>query len=179
MFDPKVIDEITREIKELGDNWKGLSESMATDLATVRRLAEDIKGAVGPEVKAQMDALTASVTEKHAAPESKFSARLTTLETKANRHGMGGGFSEAQDKAAASRGRGATTGAGHGELLIRDIIRHDGCGGWPRKAEQLTAVEGASSRPRRPSGRTIGYRLASVTGSVASSLDADTISDRC
>ena len=75
--------------------------------------------------------------------------------------------------------RGATIGAGHGELLIRDIIRHDGCGGWPRKAEQLTVVEGASSRHRRPSGRTIGYRLASVTGSVASSLDADTISDRC
>jgi hypothetical protein len=32
VFDPKVIDEITREIKGLGDNWKGLSESMATDL---------------------------------------------------------------------------------------------------------------------------------------------------
>ena len=52
-----------------------------------------------------MDALTASVTEKHAALETKFSARLTTLETKANRHGMGGGFSEAQDKAAAGRKR--------------------------------------------------------------------------
>ena len=94
VFDPKVIDEITREIKGLGDNWKGLSESMATDLAAVRRLAEETKGAVGPEVKAQMDALTTSVTEKHAA-----------LETKANRHGMGGGFSEAQDKAAAGRKR--------------------------------------------------------------------------
>jgi hypothetical protein len=102
-FDPKVIDEITREIEGLGDNWKGLSESMATDLAAVGRLAEETKGAVGPVVKAQMDALTASVTEKHAALEAKFSARLTTLETKANRHGMGGGSSEAQDKAAASR----------------------------------------------------------------------------
>jgi hypothetical protein len=87
VFDPKVIDEIAREIKGLGDNWKGLSESMATDLAAVRRLAEDTKGSVGPEVKAQMDALTASVTGKHATLETKFSARLTTLETKANRHG--------------------------------------------------------------------------------------------
>jgi hypothetical protein len=141
VFDPKVIDEITREIKELGDNWKGLSESMATDLATVRRLAEDIKGAVGPEVKAQMDALTASATEKHAAPESKFSARLTTLETKANRHGMGGGFSEAQDKAAASRGRG-----GHHRCWARRVADP---GHHPTRWLRRLAQEGGTTHRRR------------------------------
>jgi hypothetical protein len=39
-----------------------------------------------------------------------------------------------------------------GEMLIRDIIdrmRHDGCGGRPEKAELLTGIEGASSRPVR------------------------------
>jgi hypothetical protein len=39
-----------------------------------------------------------------------------------------------------------------GEMRIRDIIdrmRHDGCGGRPEKAELLTGVEGASSRPVR------------------------------
>jgi hypothetical protein len=39
-----------------------------------------------------------------------------------------------------------------GELLIRDIIgrmRHDGCGGRAGRAELLTGIEGASSRPVR------------------------------
>jgi hypothetical protein len=37
-------------------------------------------------------------------------------------------------------------------MLIRDIIargRHDGCGGRAGKAELLTGIEGASSRPVR------------------------------
>jgi hypothetical protein len=37
-------------------------------------------------------------------------------------------------------------------MLIRDIIarmRHDGCGGLPGRAELLTGIEGASSRPVR------------------------------
>jgi hypothetical protein len=39
-----------------------------------------------------------------------------------------------------------------GEMRIRDILdrmRHDGCGGRPEKAELLTGVDGASSRPVR------------------------------
>ena len=38
------------------------------------------------------------------------------------------------------------------DMLIRDILyrmRHDGCGGRPSRAELLTGVEGASSRPVR------------------------------
>jgi hypothetical protein len=37
-------------------------------------------------------------------------------------------------------------------MRIRDILdrmRHDGCGGRPEKAELLTGIEGASSRPVR------------------------------
>jgi hypothetical protein len=39
-----------------------------------------------------------------------------------------------------------------GDMLIRDILarmRHAGCGGLPGKAELLTGIEGASSRPVR------------------------------
>ena len=39
-----------------------------------------------------------------------------------------------------------------GNMLIRDILkrmRHDGCGGRPGRAELLTGIEGASSRPVR------------------------------
>ena len=38
------------------------------------------------------------------------------------------------------------------DMLIRDILyrmRHDGCGGLPGRAELLTGIEGASSRPVR------------------------------
>jgi hypothetical protein len=40
----------------------------------------------------------------------------------------------------------------HGDMLIRDILdrmRHDGCGGRAGRAELLTGIEGASSRPVR------------------------------
>jgi hypothetical protein len=39
-----------------------------------------------------------------------------------------------------------------GEMLIRDILdrmRHDGCGSRAGRAELLTGIEGASSRPVR------------------------------
>jgi hypothetical protein len=44
------------------------------------------------------------------------------------------------------------THSAQGYMLIRDIIarmRHDGCGGLPGRAELLTGIEGASSRPVR------------------------------
>jgi hypothetical protein len=40
----------------------------------------------------------------------------------------------------------------HGDMLIREILdrmRHDGCGGRAGKAELLTGIEGATSRPVR------------------------------
>jgi hypothetical protein len=40
----------------------------------------------------------------------------------------------------------------HGALTIREIIasvRHSGCGGRPGRVEQLTGIDGVSSRPVR------------------------------
>jgi hypothetical protein len=40
----------------------------------------------------------------------------------------------------------------HGDMPIREILdrmRHDGCGGRAGRAELLTGIEGASSRPVR------------------------------
>ena len=85
-----VIDEITREIKAFGDDMKSLRDSMQTDLAAVRKLAEEAKGsAERPEVKAQIDALTKSVDEKHAALEGGVQKRIDALETRLNRPGPG------------------------------------------------------------------------------------------
>lgn len=96
--DPKVIEEITREVKSIGDNHKKLGETMAADLAAVRKLAEDAKGAITPEVKAQIDALSASVLEKQAALEKASGDRLSKLETKLNRGGMGSGDNQDEAK---------------------------------------------------------------------------------
>jgi hypothetical protein len=65
----------------------------------------------------------------------------------------------------------AETRMAHGELLIRDIIRHEGGTAHRHRGRQQPTPS-----PVREEDRD---RLASVTGSVASSLDADTISDRC
>lgn len=82
-FDPAVLDAIQREVKGFGDDVKTLKDSLQKDLAEVRKLAEEAKGAAGnPEVKEQLDALTASVTEKQAALEKKLSERLDGVETK-------------------------------------------------------------------------------------------------
>jgi HK97 family phage major capsid protein len=63
------IAEITREIKTFGDDVKGLKDSMNRDLTAVRKLAEDASKAAAntPELKSQIEALTTSVGEKHAA----------------------------------------------------------------------------------------------------------------
>ena len=98
-FDPKVLEEITREIKTFGDNQKQLKESLMTDLASVRSVAEAAKGAIGPEVKSQIDALTASVTEKQAAFEKKLTGSLDELSAKLNRKGMGPGGDDKNEEA--------------------------------------------------------------------------------
>ena len=117
-IDPKVIEEITKEIKGIGDNYKSLQTSMQTDLAAVRKLAEDTKGAIGPEMKSQIDALTASVTAKNEALEKTFGTRVSAVETKLNRTGFGGaGGGEAADKVRdAARRFNTTLLAGRGQL---------------------------------------------------------------
>lgn len=127
-IDPKVIEEITREVKGLGSNWKTLSDSMQTDLAAVRKLAEEAKGgAIGPEMKAQIDALSASVSEKNAALEKGVGTRLSAIEAKMNRTGMGGGTGgdvEAKARADAILFN-QTMLAGRGQLKVGSPVADD------------------------------------------------------
>lgn len=87
------LEEIQREIKGFGDNVKALENSMKRDLEAVRSLAEEAKAAAGnPEVKAQIDALTTSVSEKHAAIEAAVKAereRADRIETALKRAPLG------------------------------------------------------------------------------------------
>jgi HK97 family phage major capsid protein len=85
-----VADAIAAEVKKFGDDVTGLRDSMQRDLTSVRTLAESTKGAIGPEVKSQIDALSASVTEKSAAIEKTLQARIDGLEKKMNRPNLGG-----------------------------------------------------------------------------------------
>ena len=90
--EPNVLEEIQREVKGFGENVSGLKASLERDLAAVRKLAEETKGAIGPEVKSQIDAFSASVTEKHAAIETQvkaMQAQAERVETALNRHPTG------------------------------------------------------------------------------------------
>lgn len=88
MITQEQFEAITKEVKGFGDNIKKLGDSMQTDLAAVRKLAEEAKGAINPELKSQIDALTASVAAKHEAIEKQVKAsvdRADELEKKLNR----------------------------------------------------------------------------------------------
>lgn len=77
-LDNTAIEDIQREIKGFGDGVKELKTSMEKDLEAVRKLAEEAKAAgttQHPETKQAIEALTTSVTEKHAAVEALLSER--------------------------------------------------------------------------------------------------------
>lgn len=109
-----VLEDIQREIKSFGNDVKGLRESMNRDLEAVRKVAEEAKGATAnPEVKAQLEALTKSVAEKHTAIDVQVkkmiddavkgvTGRTDDLERKLNRRGLGGesGAGDIERKAA-------------------------------------------------------------------------------
>ncbi|WP_431861389.1 phage major capsid protein [Azospirillum sp.] len=82
--------EIEREIRSIGGNIKTLQESVNRDLEAVRKVAEEAKGAIGPEVKSQIDALTESVLAKMDAATKPVSERLDGIEARMNRPGAGG-----------------------------------------------------------------------------------------
>ena len=90
-----VAEEVKREIKSFGDDVKKLRDSMEKDLADVRKIAEEAKGAAGhPEIADQIAALTKSVEDKHKALEDKLKAetdRADKLETAFNRTGAPAG----------------------------------------------------------------------------------------
>ncbi len=88
--------EIEREIRSIGGNIKTLQDSVNRDLEAVRKVAEEAKGAIGPEVKSQIDALTESVLAKMDAATKPVSERLDGLEARFNRPGAGG-FGQEKD----------------------------------------------------------------------------------
>lgn len=96
-----VLEEIQREVKGFGDNVKGLKASMEKDLSDVRKLAEEAKKCADrPEVKAQIDALTTSVSEKHAAIEkvvAELKAQAEQVATAMRRAPSGGAESQAEE----------------------------------------------------------------------------------
>lgn len=109
-----VLDDVQKEVKAFGENVKGLQDSMQKDLAAVRKTAEEAGKAAAdsPQVKKDLEALAAGVTEKHAAIEKQVkeieekavkaaNARVDELEKKFNRGRLtGGGDKEAEFKTA-------------------------------------------------------------------------------
>ncbi|MDR3474439.1 MAG: phage major capsid protein [Devosia sp.] len=88
MAEDTVLEDIQREIKSFGGDVRALRDSMNTDLAAVRKLAEEAKAASErPEIKAQIDALVKSVSEKSGVLESAFNGRMDEVEKKLNRPG--------------------------------------------------------------------------------------------
>lgn len=98
----KVMEEVTREVKSIGGDVKKLQESMQNDLAEVRKIAEEAKTANSPEIKSQIEALTTSVGEKHAAIEkviADLKEQADAVETALNRSHTTGDDPDAQKKA--------------------------------------------------------------------------------
>lgn len=108
-LDEKTLDEIQREVKGFGDDFKKLSDSMQRDLKAARDIAEEAKKMAeggAPETKQQIEALTTSVNEKNEALGEllkKQADRTDELEAAFKRMptgGVHGGDPEAQVKAA-------------------------------------------------------------------------------
>jgi HK97 family phage major capsid protein len=130
-LDPSVIDEITREVRGLGDNWKSLSNSLNRDVAAARALAEEAKSASGtvePLVKQQIDAFIASALEKMAAAEKTTDERMSKIETRLSRSGRGGNGASSDDeetfRAQARMFRGVTL-AARGQLKVEGVRDED------------------------------------------------------
>lgn len=98
-----VLQDVQREVKAFGDNVAGLKASMEKDLVDVRKLADEAgkKASDSPQVKKDLEALTAGVEAKHRAiedavakiiAEAKAGAdRLDGFEKRLNRPGATGG----------------------------------------------------------------------------------------
>ncbi|NEH72277.1 phage major capsid protein [Rhizobium leguminosarum] len=106
-----VLDDVQREVKRVGEDYKSLQTSMEKDLKEVRELAEKAGKSAGDgtQLKSDLEALTRGVEAKHEAIEKKVAEILAKAETEAkaileiekklNRPGFGGG-AEAQAKLA-------------------------------------------------------------------------------
>ncbi len=101
-----VLEDVQREVKKFGEDVGGLKLSMEKDLKSVREYAERVgKDAVtGTQLKADLEALTKGIEEKHDAIEKKVkeviekaekeAAAILEIEKKMNRPGGRGGGDE-------------------------------------------------------------------------------------
>lgn len=137
-----VLGEIQREIKQFGSDFKGLKGSMESDLASLRKLVDETKGSIGPEVKSQIEALSISVATKHDSLETSIKsiqAQSDKLETALARLPAGAGGSDDEKKAlAAALEFFETKAAAGGKLNFRDMptpenIDRDGYALWEGK----------------------------------------------
>ncbi|MGE0425418.1 MAG: phage major capsid protein [Reyranellaceae bacterium] len=134
-----VLDDVQREVTAFGDDVKALKTSMEKDLAAVRKMAEDAGKAAAdsPQVRKDLEALTAGIAEKHAALEAKakemvdaafakVTGRADEIERKLNRRGFGGAGSEAgEPEAKAARDFHRTSLAVRGELKVGTDLSED------------------------------------------------------
>ncbi|MCF1502187.1 phage major capsid protein [Afifella sp. H1R] len=157
-----VVDEVRREVKSFGDDFKQLNESMRTDLEAVRKLAEDAKNAAErPEIKSQIEALTTSVSEKHAALEDlikKANDRSEAVETVLKRSPVGGGQDEADHVKHAIRFF-ETKAAASGNLAwrsrpTRESVDMDGYKAW--EAEFGTYLRASDERQVEAKALSVG-----------------------
>jgi HK97 family phage major capsid protein len=84
--DPKVLEEVTKDVRRIGDNVKELKDSTSKDLADVRKLVEE-RG-LNADTEAQVKALQTSILEKSDKLEKGFKSfedRLDEVEKKSNR----------------------------------------------------------------------------------------------
>jgi HK97 family phage major capsid protein len=103
-----VLDDVQREVKRVGEDYKSLQSSMEKDLKAVRELAEKAgkDAGVGTQLKNDLDALTRGVEEKHAAIELKVkeildkadaeAKAILEIEKKLNRPNGGNGGDQAK-----------------------------------------------------------------------------------
>lgn len=111
-----VLEDVQREVKSFGDDVKSLKDSMHTDLAAVRKLAEDAPKSVlaSADFKKDLEALAAGVLEKSDAIDKKFkkfgddtlapaNERMDELEKKLNRMKISGGWGDEDEGTKAAR----------------------------------------------------------------------------
>lgn len=150
----EVAEQINKEIKKLGDDHKKLGESLAKDVADVRKIAEEAKKAgteMHPEVKAQLDALGTSIATKQEALEKsvkKVQEQADQIETAFKRSPVGGDSKSVELEEKDARDFFKTMLSRKGQLtastvLTRDKMDMDGfkafCGIFPvylRKGDQ-------------------------------------------
>lgn len=129
--------EVKREIDALGGDIKSLKDSLQKDLADIRKIAEDAKGA-SPDLEQKLAALSKSVIEKQDALTKEFEAerkRADDIEVMLKRAPLGTDTKSNDDAVKAAVAFFEAKAASTGSLKWRDrpsakTIDLDGYKGW-------------------------------------------------